>query len=133
MQVYQKKYADTRCRDVEYAVEDKVLLSTKNLRLHGTRKFRNHYVGRFVVLKHIGKAAYRLDLSSRAALRGFHNVFHVLLLRDWLSNGVHANVPPMEIDGEVEYEVASIKGYRERSGVMQYLNSFVGFDSSGDM
>ena len=132
-QAYQKKYANTRRRDVEYAVGDKVLLSTKNLRLHGTRKFRDRYVGLFVVLEHIGKAAYRLDLSSRAALRGFHNVFHVLLLRDWLSNGVHANVPPIEIDGEVEYEVASIKGHHERSGEMQYSTSFVGFDSSGDM
>ena len=32
-QAYQKKYADARCRDIEYAVEGKVLLWTKNLRL----------------------------------------------------------------------------------------------------
>ena len=55
------------------------------------------------------------------------------LLRDWLSNGVHADVPPIEIDGEAEYEVAAIKGHRERQGEMQYLTSFVGFDSSEDM
>ena len=99
---------------MEYAVGDKVLLSTKNLRLHGTRKFRDRYVGPFVVLERIGNTAYRLDLSSRAALRGVHNVFHVSLLRNWLSNGVHADVPPIEIDGEAEYEVAAIKGHRER-------------------
>ena len=73
------------------------MLSTKNLRLHGTRKFCDHYVGPFVVLKCIGKTAYCLDLSSRAALRGVHNVFHVSLLCDWLSNGVHADVPPSKL------------------------------------
>ena len=61
--MYRKKYADARCRDVEYAVGDKVLLSTKNLRLHGTRKFRDRIVGLFVVTECIGNMAYYLDLS----------------------------------------------------------------------
>ena len=50
---------------------------------------------------------------SHAALRGVHSMFHVLLLCDWQDNGVHADVPPIEIDGEAEYEVAGIKGHRE--------------------
>ena len=61
----------------------------------------------------IGETAYRVDLSSCAALHGVHNVFHVLLLRDWHNNGVHADLPPIEIDGDAEYEVSSIKGHRE--------------------
>ena len=59
---------------------------------------------------------FRLDLSSRAALRGVHNVFHVLLLHDCHDNGVHSYVPPIEIDGEAEYEVSAIKGHRQRNG-----------------
>ena len=98
-----KKYGNARHRDVEYAVGDKVLLSTKNLRLHGTRKFHDCYVGPFVKLERIGKTVYHLDLSSRAALRGVHNMFHVSLLRDWLSNKVHADMPPIEINGKAEY------------------------------
>ena len=43
-----------------------------------------------------------------------HNVFHVLLLRDWHDNGVHTGVSPIEIDGEAEYEVSGIKGHRDR-------------------
>ena len=69
-----------------------------------------------MVVERIGNTAYRLDLSRSAAL-----------------SGVHANVPSIEIDGEAEYEVAEIKGHRERQGEMQYLTSFVGFDSSEDM
>ena len=80
--MYQKKYADARCKNIEYAVGDKVLLLTKNLRLHGTRTFCGCFAGLFVMLECIGKTAYCLDLSSCAALRGVHNTFYVLLLHD---------------------------------------------------
>ena len=112
---------------------DKVLLSTKNLRLHGTRKFRDQFVGPFIVTECIGNTAYCLDSSRSAVLSGVHDVFHVSLLCAWLTNGVHADVPSIEINGEAEYEVSEIKGHRERQGEMQYLTSFVGFDSSEDM
>ena len=74
-----------------------------------------------------------MDLSCSAALKGVHAVFHVSLLCGWLTNGVHADVPSIKIDGKAEYEVSEIKGHRERQGEMQYLTSFVGFDSSEDM
>ena len=56
----------------------------------------------FVVRECIGKTAYHLDFSSCPALRGVHNVFHVLLLCEWLRNGLHADVPPIKIDGKAE-------------------------------
>ena len=108
-------------------------MSTKNLRLHGTRKFRDRFVGPFLVTERIGNTAYHLDLSCSAALSGVHDVFHVSLLHGWLTNGIHANVPPIEIGGEAEYKVSKTKGHHERQGEMQYLTLFVGFDSSEDM
>ena len=74
-----------------------------------------------------------MDLSHSAALSGVHNVFHVSLLCGWLSNGVHTDVPPIKINGKAEYKVAEIKGHHEHQGEIQYLTSFVGFDSSEDM
>ena len=88
----------------------------QNLRLYGMRKFRDRFVSPFVMTQHIGETAYRLDLSSYAALHGVHNVFHVLLFCDWHDNGVHTDVPPIEIDGEAEYKVSGIKGHREQNG-----------------
>ena len=73
-------------------------------------------IHQFTVTQHIGETAYRLDLSSCAALHGVYNMFHVSLLHDWQDNGVNAAVPPFEIDREAEYEVLSIKGHRECSG-----------------
>ena len=106
---------------------------TKNLRLHRTRKFRNHFVGTFVVSDSIGNTGYCLDLSQRAALRGVYYVFHVLLTCGWLSNSVHADVLPIKINGKAEYKVAEIKGHHERQGKMQCLTLFVDFDSLEDI
>ena len=93
-----------------------MLLLTCNLKLHGSCKFRDRFVGPFVITERIGETAYRLDLSLHAALHGVHNVFHVSLLCDWHNNRVHADVPPIEIDGEAEYKVGEIKGHRIRNG-----------------
>ena len=60
-------------------------------------------------------------------------MFYVLLHRDWHDNGVHADVLPIEIDREAEYEVAGIKGHREWNDELWYLTLFVGYDSSEDM
>ena len=79
--------------------------------MHGTRKFRDHFAGLFVVTESIGKTAHCLVLSQHAALRGAHDVFHVSLLCSWLTNGVHADVPSIEIVGEAEYKVSKIKGH----------------------
>ena len=77
--------------------------------------------------------AYQLDLSLHAALRSVHNVLHVLLLHYWQNNGVHADVSPIEIDMEAEYEVWEIEGHHVHNVEVQYLMLFAGYDSSEDM
>ena len=42
-------------------------------------------------------------------------------------------MPPIKVDGNTEYEVASIKGHHEHNCELQYLTLFVGFDSSVDI
>ena len=64
-----------------FAIGDKVLLSTRNLNITGSRKFKDKFVGPIKVHQRMGEVAYKLDLSSRAALRNVHPVFHVSLLR----------------------------------------------------
>ena len=101
--------ADSHTHHVEFDVGAKVLLSTCNLKLRGSHKFRDRFVGPFVTSVRTGETAYRLDLLLHAALRGVHNVFHVSLLCNWHNNGVHADMPPIEIDKEAEYKVGEIK------------------------
>ena len=73
---------------MEYAVGQKVLLSTKNLRLKLPRKLQDQYVGPFEVLKRVGPTAYKLDLSNSSALKTIHPVFHISLLKDSEDNGL---------------------------------------------
>ena len=65
---------------MSFGIGDKVLLSTRNLNITGLRKFKDKFVGPFVVMQRIGEVAYKLNLSSRVALRNVHPVFHVSLL-----------------------------------------------------
>ena len=79
------------------------------------------------------KVAYKLDLSSHAALRNVHLVFHVSLLWQWHSNGLHCTAPLGDIDDEVKYEVHCIKAHHMHRNELQFLMSFIGYDSSEDM
>ena len=64
-QEYQKRYFDADHRQLEFEVSQKVLLSTKNLKLPGSQKLCPRRVGPFKVLQHVGAAAYKLDLAGR--------------------------------------------------------------------
>ena len=55
---------------MKFDVGAKVLLLMCNLKLHGSRKLRDRFVGPFVITEHFGATAYRLDLSLHAALHG---------------------------------------------------------------
>ncbi|CDJ66508.1 hypothetical protein ENH_00021460 [Eimeria necatrix] len=71
----QKFYADTKHRAVEYAVRDKVWLSSKHLPpFRSCPKFEPRYRGPFAVIERIGTVAYRLALPLTYEC---HNVFHV--------------------------------------------------------
>ena len=80
----QQKYFNQKHKPVQYNVGDKVLLTTKHIKLptdmlKKSRKFRNLYVGPFTVTERIGKNAYRLDLQHTNSR--IHDVFHVNKLR----------------------------------------------------
>ena len=49
-QALQKRYADAQRRDVNYNIDDLVLLTMKNLRLQGLRKLQHRFEGPFRVL-----------------------------------------------------------------------------------
>ena len=116
-----------------FNVGDKVLLSTRNLNLTGSCKFKHRYIGPFVVQQKIGEVAYKLNLSSHAALHNVHPVFHISLLRWLRSNGLHRTAPPVDIDNEVEYELHCIKAHHMLRNELQFLTLLINYDSSEDM
>ena len=109
----QKSYADTRRRELIFAVGDKVLLSTKNLRLAtpGSRKLLPRYVGPFEVIQRVGEVAYKLALPGTMKI---HNVFHVSLLARYDATGPCQPPPILLPDGSEEYEVERLLDNRVR-------------------
>ena len=70
-------------------------------------------------MQKIGKMAYKLDRSKgchRKALRNVHDVFHVSLLRPHRDNVLGTDIPPIEVDGDMEFEVESILKHRQIKG-----------------
>ncbi|WVZ97835.1 hypothetical protein U9M48_043345 [Paspalum notatum var. saurae] len=82
----QKSYADVRCRDLTFKVDDFVYLNVSPMR--GIRRFNMkgklapRYIGPFKIVERKGEVAYRLELPS--ILSGIHNVFHVSQLKKCL-------------------------------------------------
>ena len=124
----QRFYADARRRDLTLDIGQSVLLSTRNIQLHGTRKLLPRFIGPFTVTQKVSPVAYRLALPEGYRI---HNVFHVSLLRPYLDNGTVQPPPPELVDGEEEYEVEAILLHRDKQGraskKREYLVRWKGF------
>ncbi|KAL0553796.1 hypothetical protein IC582_007700 [Cucumis melo] len=102
----QKSYADVRQKDLEFEVGDKVFLKVAPmrgvLRFERRGKLSPRFVGPFEILERIGPVAYRLALPP--SLSTVHDVFHVSMLRKYVSDPSHVvDYEPLEIDENLSY------------------------------
>ena len=103
----QKSYADKCRKDLEFEVEDRVFLKLspwKGVVRFGKRgKLSPHYIGPFEIVERIGPVAYRLDFSEQ--LSRVHNVFHISMLRKYISDPSHVlETPEIELRNDLSYE-----------------------------
>jgi hypothetical protein len=127
----QKAIADRKRVDMNHAVGDQVLLSTKNMMLkhaERSRKLMPRWVGPFKVLQKVGNLAYRLEMNPGWRI---HPVFHVSLLEPYRSDGRVQPPPiPIELEGHLEYEVECILDHRfsdKKRQKLSYLISWKGY------
>ncbi|KAL0551646.1 hypothetical protein IC582_010735 [Cucumis melo] len=102
----QKSYADVRRKDLKFDVGDKVFLKVAPmrgvLRFEKRGKLSPRFVGPFEILERIGPVAYRLALPP--SLSTVHDVFHVSMLRKYVSDPSHVvDYEPLEIDENLSY------------------------------
>ncbi|XP_042415106.1 uncharacterized protein LOC122004253 [Zingiber officinale] len=87
----QRSYADHRQRGLKFTVGDHVFLKVSPmkgvLRFGKKGKLSPRYIEPFEILDRIGARAYRMALPPN--LSGVHNVFHVSMLRKYISNPSH--------------------------------------------
>ncbi|KAL5573266.1 hypothetical protein UlMin_022863 [Ulmus minor] len=103
----QKSYADKRRRPLEFQVGDLVFLKVapmKGVMRFGKKgKLSPRYIGPFEILERIGKVAYRLALPPE--LLSVHNVFHVSMLRKYISDPSHIlEHEPIKVHEDLSYE-----------------------------
>ena len=123
-QEQQKRMADRKRREVLFVLGDKVMLSTRNLKLKnpGAKKLLPRYVGPFEIVKRIGEVAYKLKLPDTMRI---HDVFHVsLLVLNKTGDGMYTPPPPQLIDEELHFEVNKVLTHRKRGKQMDYLISW---------
>lgn len=111
-----KQYADaTRDRrdpiPETLEVDDFAWLDARNITTKRPMKKLDHkWIGPFRILEKVSTHARRLELPR--PLRSIHPVFHVSLLQpdhpNTIPNRVEDPPPPVDVDGEDEYEVAEI-------------------------
>jgi len=128
----QKQYYDKKHVPSVFDLGAQVLLATTNLnlRVSGTRKLIPRWVGPFTVVEGIGKAAYKLDLPQ--CMSQVHNVFHVSLIKPYLSDGRTQPAPlPELIDDTPEWTVEQVIDhrivYRGRQKKIEYLIHWEGY------
>ena len=103
----QKSYADLKRKSVEFQVGDHVFLRVSPMR--GVKRFgvkgklSPRFIGPFEVLDRIGEVAYRLAMLP--SLSAVHNVFHVSMLRKYVSDPSHVlSYENLELDEDLSYE-----------------------------
>ncbi|CAN6688431.1 unnamed protein product [Malus baccata var. baccata] len=103
----QKSLTDRHATNRVYDVGDWVFLKLSPWRSvvrFGKRgKLSPRYIGPYEITEKIGEVAYRLELHPE--LSKVHNVFHVSMLRHYISDPLHVIPPqPLEINPDLTYD-----------------------------
>jgi hypothetical protein len=138
----QARFADSRRRDGEFRIGEKVMLSTAHLQQLGagkTRKFQAKFIGPFEIIQVISPVAYKLALPRSLRM---HPVFHASLLRPHKDGRDrfplrerYSRPPPVWSEGQDKlWEVDRIIGKRApphaESGAAEYLVLWRGYPES---
>jgi len=90
-------------------------------------------IGPFKILAKIGTSAHKLGLPLSMAI---HNTFHISLLEPYQDNRFPSQIkeppPPMQIEGEDEYELDEIIDSRLHYHQLQYRAKWKGYSPEHD-
>jgi hypothetical protein len=124
-----KKYADQNRLHHSFAIGDKVWLLRKNLKTRRPSDKLDHLkLGPFKILEQVNAVTFKLDLPSSMRI---HPVFHVSMLEVYSTNEIPNRTvpppPPIEVDGEEEYEVEDIVDARYFGKTLKFLVKWKGY------
>jgi hypothetical protein len=135
-QQQQQLHANKKRIHIEFNVGDKVMLSTKNLKMQlGVRKLSARYYGPFTIIAKNNEVNYKLDLPPRWKV---HNNIHVDRLKRYISESDKfpnrnqiVEIPPAIVteEGQIEYEIDEILDHKfdEHNRPTKYLIKWKGY------
>lgn len=111
-----------RRKDLEYNVGDKVFLKLspwKGIVRFGKRgKLSPRFIGPYEIVERIGPVAYRLALPPE--LSRIHDVFHISMLRKYISDPSHILEPqPIQLMEDLTYEEQPVEILDRRNQVLR--------------
>lgn len=139
----QKRYKDQADRNrippPEFTIGSEAFVLAKHIKsTRPTKKFAEKYLGPFKVIGRPGSLSYKLQLPKY--LSRIHPVFHVSQLEPAIPNPIPNRIqpppPPIEVDGEEEFEVAEILDSkfdrRYRRCPLRYYIRWKGYEGTDD-
>jgi hypothetical protein len=107
---YQGPADARRTPALDFKVGDKVYVKAAHFRTTRPSKLSEKNLGPFEIIAQVGPASFTLRLPDQ--LRAVHPVFHVSQLKtetlNTIPNRVQPPPPPIEVDGDIKYEVSEI-------------------------
>ena len=130
---HQTMFANYYRWEEEFAVDDWALLDASKLSIPGICKFRQQFIGPFVITACFGEVAYHLDLKG--GFTRIHPVFHVSLLHRFVAGRDGIEPPePIEVEDTQEYMVEGLLAHQHGcQGDQQYLVRWEGYNASEDI
>ncbi|TYK06357.1 reverse transcriptase [Cucumis melo var. makuwa] len=118
----QKSYADKRRRDLKFQIGEQVFLRLSPwrgvLRFGRKGKLSPRYIGPYQIIERVGPAAYRLELPTELAR--IHDVFHVSMLRKYISDPSHVlQVQPIELKEDLGYREEAVQNLKRKEQVLR--------------
>jgi RNase H-like domain found in reverse transcriptase/Reverse transcriptase (RNA-dependent DNA polymerase)/Integrase zinc binding domain/Integrase core domain/gag-polyprotein putative aspartyl protease len=138
----QARYANEKRRDVSFKPGDRVLLSSKRLKVNyaenAKEKFQPRYYGPYIIEKVVTPVTYKLKLPENLKI---HPVIHVKYLKEYIDGSEtfparpeYESPPPPEIvDQQEHFYVEAFRAHRGTGNSLKFLVKWEGYPEDQNM
>ena len=135
---YQGPADARRMRPPDFKVGEQAFVKAKFFRTtRPSHKLSEKFLGPFEILAKAGSHSFTLRLPD--TIRGVHPVFHVSMLEPAIPNEIPNRVqsppPPVDVEGDLEYEIAEVldsKTDRRRACKLLYYVRWLGYENTDE-